>query len=133
TWVQSRRRAVAGMQFDLAARRLIVGSLSDREGELSMIRVEIVAIVVAGCSDLASFGELASPITGTCTPGTPGCNANSPVIESYHFHDLHKRGLYANAQGLRIVDFRYGSKSMVLDVRGGRLSGYDGTITRTRA
>lgn len=51
------------------------------------------------------------------------CGTNSPIIDSYEFHELHERGL-ANAAGLRVRDLvTPGGTHYRPDVIGGRLVG----------
>src|SRR5215510_13277533 len=90
-----------------------------------MERVVMLAALLAGCVDLEPVSEVATPIVVPC----PTC-LNSPVIDSYHFHELNRVGLY-NAQGLRIIAFELGGKPLRLDVQKGRLIGSDATGAKT--
>src|SRR5690242_245984 len=89
--------------------------------ESSMMRVALLAVVVAACTD----GQLQT--SEVVSQG--GCSwcANSPRIDTYLFHDLSKLGAY-NAQGLRIQQFLYnGTTAAAYDVQNGRVSARVGT------
>src|SRR5688572_16580835 len=94
-------------------------------GGASMLRVALIALVVTGCTtDLDEGTEVASVTGSSCWPNC----ANSPIVDSYRFHDLSKIYGVPNMQGLRIVDFQIGLKHLRLDVRRGRFLGWEGSV-----
>jgi hypothetical protein len=93
-----------------------------------MKRVAMLAVMAVGCGgDLESLGEVQGGILLDCPPSGP-CPTNSPVIDTYRFHDLNRLGV-ANAQGLALQSFEVGGKQVGLEVVFGYLVGRrdDGT------
>jgi len=85
----------------------------------------LLVLVVAGCAaEMEPVSVVVSASGGACLT----CANNSPVVESYRFHDLNKFGL-PNAQGLTLDGFEKDGKTLTLDVVNGYLSGTDAAGT----
>jgi len=87
-----------------------------------MKRVAMLVVMAAGCgSGLESLGEVQSAGLRECPPSGP-CPTNSPVIDTYRFHDLNRLGV-PNAQGLSVKGFEVDGKELGLEVENGYLLG----------
>ncbi len=88
--------------------------------------VSLLAAGTLGCADLPE-DQLATTEQAfiDCDPWI--CGSNSPIIDTYRFHELNTRGL-PNDEGFSVVSLLQGSMSYQLLVQHGRIIGRSGSI-----
>ena len=103
------------------------------------MNIQIAASVLVLGASISGLGCMASdePQTDEVEQlvgcGSWTCGANSPIINNFGFHDSHEGWLpnlagLENQAGLKIVRFTKAGTSYRLDVRDGRLYGYQGIV-----
>ena len=93
--------------------------------------VSFLSIMLAGVSACAELpAELPAGTTEQALIDCDDwhCGSNSPVIATYHFHELNLNGL-ANAEGFSVIGMRKGSNSYTLSVERGRILGKTAAVT----
>jgi hypothetical protein len=92
-------------------------------------RLSLLPLLAAGTLGCAAFSEDQLATTEQafidCDPWI--CGSNSPIIDTYRFHELNTRGV-ANAEGFAVVSLRQGSMSYQLSVERGRIIGRAGSL-----
>lgn len=88
--------------------------------------VTLLAAGALGCADLPE-DQLATTEQAfiDCDPWI--CGSNSPIIDTYRFHELNTRGL-ENREGFSIVSLVQGSMNYQLMVQHGRIIGRSGSV-----
>lgn len=108
-------------------RRKSSPSWQNKECQMRYMVFVWVVIMFAefGCATQPARGEdLTSGFVSLCDVNR--CGGNSPVVDSFNFHELNLAGL-PNAEGLRLSRFVQGNAEWTPSVVGGKLSGYRDT------